>query len=448
MADIVSSLFGLSPREQYTRDRQREFENQAVTMSGMYDNQYDRQNAYLGSKVGNLLAQGVGNLFGLQDPALKRMSGLEGVLQEAQQELGQDMADPTKLYPTLADKLQQRGFGREAAMVSMQGQEAINQWKLNQAKLDSETAQAGRFRAEAASKEQETKQDIDAQKALATFVQQNGRQPTQDETIQIIGQYMPVSKYTDFMAKIGNTGVPSTDKLAAQALQILDDPNAPPALKTRATETLNRVQQLKNVPPGFERMPDGSVRAIVGGPQDIAQIDKKRKQVTTITSRLGDLQAFENSLDTALKLASPKTTGLVGKGLAMIPGEPAYDLASSLESITAGLAFDKLQDMRNNSPTGGALGNVSNQELTSLKTAIANLKQSQSYEQFVKNLKDVKTRYANIKAAAESDLATLQQTESTGNPGVSGNFNVGKVYTDAKGNKAIYQADGTWKEVK
>jgi hypothetical protein len=115
----------------------------------MYDNQYDRQNAYLGSKVGSLLAQGVGNLFGLQDPALKRMSGLEGVLQEAQQELGQDMADPTKLYPTLADKLQQRGFGREAAMVSMQGQEAINQWKLNQAKLDNENAQSEKFRAEA-----------------------------------------------------------------------------------------------------------------------------------------------------------------------------------------------------------------------------------------------------------------------------------------------------------
>jgi hypothetical protein len=149
MADIVSSLFGLSPREQYTRDRQQEFEMQARTASGMYDNQYDRQNAYLGSKVGSLLAQGVGNLFGLQDPALKRMSGLEGVLQEAQQELGQDMADPTKLYPTLAGKLQQRGFGREAAMVSMQGQEAINQWKLNQAKLDNENAQSEKFRAEA-----------------------------------------------------------------------------------------------------------------------------------------------------------------------------------------------------------------------------------------------------------------------------------------------------------
>lgn len=149
MADIVSSLFGLSPREQYARDRQQEFETQARTVSGMYDNQYDRQNAYLGSKLGSLIGQGVGNLFGLQDPALKRMSGLEGVLQEAQQELGQDMADPTKLYPTLADKLQQRGFGREAAMVSMQGQDAINQWKLKQAQVENEAAQTQKYKAEA-----------------------------------------------------------------------------------------------------------------------------------------------------------------------------------------------------------------------------------------------------------------------------------------------------------
>jgi hypothetical protein len=149
MADIVSSLFGLSPREQYARDRQQEFEMQARTMSGMYDNQYDRQNAYLGSKLGSLIGQGVGNLFGLQDPALKRMSGLEGVLQEAQQELGQDMADPTKLYPTLADKLQQRGFGREAAMVTMQGQQAINDWQFQRAKLENENAQSEKFKAEA-----------------------------------------------------------------------------------------------------------------------------------------------------------------------------------------------------------------------------------------------------------------------------------------------------------
>jgi hypothetical protein len=413
---------------------------QARTMSGMYDNQYDRQNAYLGSKLGSLIGQGVGNLFGLQDPALKRMSGLEGVLQEAQQELGQDMADPTKLYPTLADKLQQRGFGREAAMVTMQGQEAINEWQLRQAQISERKATA-------ASKEQETKQDIDAQKAVEAFVAQNGRRPTQEEYAVIVGQYMPVKAYGEFISKIGNTGVPSTDKLAAQALQILDDPNAAPELKARATDTLNRVQQLKNVPPGFERMPDGSVRAIAGGPQDIQQKEKELKTYGALNANIMSLRGLESAIADAERLASPKTTGIVGAALSIVPGEPAYDLKQTIATLDAKGAFDTLQDMRKNSPTGGALGNVSDKDLELLKSSITNLKQSQSYEQFTKNLQLFKERYARIKLAAETDLANLQKQQA-GSPQPTGKFNVGKVYTDAKGNKAIYQADGTWKEVK
>jgi hypothetical protein len=119
------------------------------------------------------------------------------VLQEAQQELGQDMADPTKLYPTLADKLQQRGFGREAAMVTMQGQEAINEWQLRQAQISERKATAE-------AKSQETAQDKAAQKAIEDFTAANGRKPTQEEAIQLIGQYMPASKYADFLAKTGN----------------------------------------------------------------------------------------------------------------------------------------------------------------------------------------------------------------------------------------------------
>jgi hypothetical protein len=49
----------------------------------------------------------------------------------------------------LADKLQQRGFGREAAMVTMQGQQAINDWQFQRAKLENENAQSEKFKAEA-----------------------------------------------------------------------------------------------------------------------------------------------------------------------------------------------------------------------------------------------------------------------------------------------------------
>ena len=56
-------------------------------------------------------------------------------------------------------------------------------------------------------------------------------------------------------------------------------------------------------------------------------------------------------------------------------------------TIKANIGFDKLQAMREASPTGGALGQVSNQELSSLQAVFGNLDQSQSEEDLKYNLK-------------------------------------------------------------
>ena len=52
--------------------------------------------------------------------------------------------------------------------------------------------------------------------------------------------------------------------------------------------------------------------------------------------------------------------------------------------------------MRAASPTGGALGNVSDQEGARLASAYGNLEQSQSQAQFERNLKRVKNIYLDI----------------------------------------------------
>ena len=52
--------------------------------------------------------------------------------------------------------------------------------------------------------------------------------------------------------------------------------------------------------------------------------------------------------------------------------------------------------MRDASPTGGALGQVSNIELDLLKSSLGNLNQSQSKEQFMANLKQVQKVYNEI----------------------------------------------------
>jgi hypothetical protein len=58
-----------------------------------------------------------------------------------------------------------------------------------------------------------------------------------------------------------------------------------------------------------------------------------------------------------------------------------------LQTIKANVGFDKLQEMRENSPTGGALGQVSNLELESLQSVLGSLDQYQSGDQLARNLR-------------------------------------------------------------
>ena len=71
-------------------------------------------------------------------------------------------------------------------------------------------------------------------------------------------------------------------------------------------------------------------------------------------------------------------TGLTGAGMALIPGTPAYDTNAQIETVISSIGFDRLQKMRDESPTGGALGQVSERELSQLNASLGNLRQSQS----------------------------------------------------------------------
>ena len=98
-------------------------------------------------------------------------------------------------------------------------------------------------------------------------------------------------------------------------------------------------------------------------------------------------------------------TGGIGKALSYIPGSPAHDVASNIDTIVSSIGFDRLQKMRDDSPTGGALGAISEKELALLNSALGSLRQSQSREQFLKNLRRVKTHYqASVQAIREQQI--------------------------------------------
>lgn len=114
-------------------------------------------------------------------------------------------------------------------------------------------------------------------------------------------------------------------------------------------------------------------------------------------------------IDRAMTQAGPWTTGFAGNLGSFVAGTPAHDLSKTLVGIQSNLGFETLQQMRDNSPTGGALGNVTERELELLQSTWGSLAQSQSEQQFRDNLarlKQIKNEFSILKKQAyETDVA-------------------------------------------
>ena len=106
--------------------------------------------------------------------------------------------------------------------------------------------------------------------------------------------------------------------------------------------------------------------------------------------------------------------GFVGSLLSNIAGTEARDFESRLTTIKANIGFDKLQAMRDASPTGGALGQVSEMELRQLNASMGNLDNSQSPEQLRENLMAVREQYIRTIRAIEAQRQGYRQMQGGG----------------------------------
>lgn len=106
--------------------------------------------------------------------------------------------------------------------------------------------------------------------------------------------------------------------------------------------------------------------------------------------------------------------GFGGKILSNIAGSDAYDFNARIETIKANIGFDKLQAMRDASPTGGALGQVSEMELRQLNASMGNLDIGQSPEQLRENLIAVREQYIRTIRAIEAQRQGYQQMQGGG----------------------------------
>ena len=169
------------------------------------------------------------------------------------------------------------------------------------------------------------------------------------------------------------------------------------------TVGVSKMPELKSVTlPNGQIVWENKATGTRGEPQDTPEAaDQERDRVDKLYS---DLAAVDNVLVTvseAKKLAEDEsmTTGVFYNLASMPFATDARTLQTKITTLQSTLAFDRLQKMRDESKTGGALGQVSNIELQLLQSALTALDPIVGEEEFTKQLDKVQKHYTNFKKA-------------------------------------------------
>ncbi len=142
------------------------------------------------------------------------------------------------------------------------------------------------------------------------------------------------------------------------------------------------------IPPGYRQLSNGNLEAIPGGPADLklqGAFNQDTGAFTSLTADMDRLAAEASALKShpGLGRATGAMSGVPFVGGAMtVPGTDPANFKARLETLKSQVAFGVLQNMRNNSKTGGALGQVSDKEGQLLMNNLAALDRAQSSKEF------------------------------------------------------------------
>lgn len=227
----------------------------------------------------------------------------------------------------------------------------------------------------------------------------------------------PAAAVGDATAPVGQTVEPTAAQPAPGA-----QPSAPPApsgpVATGASMTPAMARAIASDPVILAGNPDlakkfaeiadkletpGTREAqVLAARKDAERLSNMPKLELTLANRQLQTKTVKDKIDEAIANTDFTSAGLASStsGIGMTP---ANTLRGALETIRSNIGFSELQKMRDESPTGGALGQVAVQELNYLQAALGSLDQSQKPEVLIANLKRIKSildRYEKIRVNA------------------------------------------------
>lgn len=181
--------------------------------------------------------------------------------------------------------------------------------------------------------------------------------------------------------------------------------------ESQTQKNLREPSQTIKPPPGYRWSAGGlSLEQIPGGPAESKSTEAADKAEQAKNSAKVHAYNVIETGDKALKAVTGWTTGLTGKALEKLPGTDRKSLQGYLDTLKGNLSFERLTEMRQQSKTGGALGNVSDRELQLLSSTVASLDPDQDPKVLRANIQKVIDTYQNITKKLEGGEQKAQSS--------------------------------------
>lgn len=402
MAEVVNSLFGITP-ESLQAQRDAALQAQALQYAKLDPFQRATAAIYTGA---NKLGGAVGGMLGAQDPEMMRLQQRQNMLQ------GLDLTNPESLKQGIQAAMQNKDYQLVSELTKRYEQSAANALssQLTTAKIAKEQAEEAKLTTAAQRDEQLrtalAKLPPDASdKDIEAIVRQYGNPDRIFTTLE--------KRQTAEANRIAKAEL-EREKAAERAAVKQRDQEFKQQMAALAASSRNATTDLQR------QMTQLKIDELKAKQNDKAEakLIKEEGAVSHANKVITDV------LD-AKQLVTGMTTGLPGKGQSFIPGTDAYTLKERINTIKANLGFDRLQQMRDASPTGGALGQVAVQELQALQSSVASLDVGLPKKELDKNLGKIQTHYAGwLKALGREVPQELTQPTPAPTTAVPGTWSI------------------------
>lgn len=190
------------------------------------------------------------------------------------------------------------------------------------------------------------------------------------------------------------------------------------ALMSKGIKPIKKSKDLDNVPDEFIRTDTDPRTGKEVQYIDQVGLSERKKEVDQIVDYRKNLlkknrRLLKNQIDKLItdvdgqtkltKVGDQMRTNPYKKGIDRFFSQDFRDMEAIVKTLKANLGFDALQAMRDASPTGGALGQVSERELDFLQSAAGSLDVGMSRDALIQNIKEIRSSLERLNGSLVTD---------------------------------------------